>query len=344
VGDLGSVLSGNLAGEASGPLFTCAPFHLSFTRERNLDLVPPFQFATCNGFQKPVACASGRDQDRQQDRRISGLEPFAFADVDGHFCLLRIAGEDKAEEGGMVSLNEADQLSFRRTTEEDRAARLAQVRQVKSELTQRCEVLSSIAVADIPPEKRNQSTELLGLYNLEAISVAKDRNAVLWIDDLVVGFVANADFGVKSMWTQLMLRCFVYTGSMSIADFNLVTAKLAAWNYVNILWNPETIIAAGIAADWKMDSWPLSQCLALIAKSPLSPQARVQIVIEFWRLLRHSECGELRQTPIIQATLDAIGDARAVRWLLQRIDQIFALDLESALFIRPELVYWLRTR
>src|SRR5262249_26225552 len=92
---------------------------------------------------------------------------------------IRIASEYKADTGGPLSLDEADRLSFRRNTEEDRAVQSAQLQWMKAELTQRCEVLSSIAMADISPENRNRNTELLGLHNLEAISVAKDHKAVL---------------------------------------------------------------------------------------------------------------------------------------------------------------------
>jgi hypothetical protein len=113
---------------------------------------------------------------------------------------------------------------------------------------------------------------------------------------------------------------------------------------VSIIWNPEAIAAAGIVADWDMNKWPLPQCISLIAKSPLSSGDKVQIVIEFLRLLRRSPCGDLRQTPIVQATLDALGDARAVRWIFQRLDEIFPLDIASVLMLRPELLYWLRFR
>ena len=176
------------------------------------------------------------------------------------------------------------------------------------------------------------------------MSVARDHEAVLWSDDVVVGFVGKTDFGVTNVWTQIALRCFANCGLMLLEDFNLATAKLAAWDYMNITWNPETIIAAGIEAKWKTDTWPLSQCLALIETSTLHISVKVHTVAQFLQLLRRSDCIEMNQSAVIQATLNSLGDARAVRWILRRLDHLFGIDIPSAEFVCLELKYWLRLR
>jgi hypothetical protein len=39
-----------------------------------------------------------------------------------------------------------------------------------------------------------------------------------------------------------------------------------------------------------------------------------------------------------------VTDARAVRWILARLDFVFGIDIRSADFVRLELDYWLRLR
>lgn len=252
--------------------------------------------------------------------------------------------EQTQEGGGAVSLDESNQLVLHEATDEEREARLEELHRMRSMLDQHCDVESSQAVAELDPEKRDNYKKLVGLHNVESMSVAKDHDAVLWTDDVIVGYIGTADFGVPSTWTQLALKCFAESGSISPEDFDLVTAKLASWSYGQIIWNPATIIAAGIEADWKTDSWPFFQCIALIENSDLHISAKVSIVVEFLQCLRRSDCIEMKQGAVIYAILDALGSAAAVRWILRRVDHIFRIDIPSANFVRLVLDYWLNTQ
>lgn len=252
------------------------------------------------------------------------------------------AKADQTQEGGgVIRLDDANQLVLHETTEEQRQAELEEIRRMRDMIDQHCEVESSAAVADLDPEKRDKYRKLVGLHNVESMSLAKDNDAVLWTDDVVVGYIGTTDFGVPSKWTQLVLRCQVEAGSVSIENFNLVTAKLASWHYGSIIWNPATIIAAGIEAAWNTDAWPLSQCIALIEKSNLPTPAKVGIVVEFLTRLRRSECIEMKQSAVIHAVLNALGSPGAVRWIHGRVDHIFGIDIPSADYVRLTLEYWL---
>ncbi len=251
--------------------------------------------------------------------------------------------DNHAEKGGTASLNDANQLAITDTTAEVHAARLEELNTMRQMVDEHCHKSSSVAVAQLPPEKRDLYTQALGIHNLEAISVANDHQALLWSDDVLVGFVAETDFGVTNCWTQLALRCLMkWGGAMTIEEFNLVTAKLAASDYQNIIWNPETIIAAGMEVGWETTAWPFSKCIGLIGKPHLHISAKLRIVVELLQRLRRSSCSDLKQSAVIQATLNALADPRAVRWLLRRVDDLFGVDVPSANFVRFELQFWLR--
>jgi tetratricopeptide (TPR) repeat protein len=254
------------------------------------------------------------------------------------------ASDDGSIKGGELSLDVSNRLVFRPITSEERASRYNERCQIKALVRSHCEIVSSIAVAHLAPDKRKLYADLIGIHNTEAICIAKDRNAMLWVDDFVVGFVAKSDFGVVSVWTQLILRCFARTGSISMGDFNRVTAKLAAWKYTTTVWNVETIVAAGNMSGWRTDIWPFPDCIRLLAEAPMSISEKTRVVVDFLRLFRRCDCPTLRQTSVIQAILTALGDAHAVRWILNRVDQLFAMDFASAQIINLELSYWLRFR
>jgi tetratricopeptide (TPR) repeat protein len=253
------------------------------------------------------------------------------------------ASEERATEGGYASVDEHGQLLFEETTDEQRDARRAELNTIKEMIETHCECRSSEAVAALPPERRDAYEKFAGFHNVESMSLVKDVGGALWTDDLVLSLIAETDFGVPTVWTQLGLRCFVDAGHLTIVDFALVSAKLASWSYTAIIWKAETIIQSGEHAEWDPQRWPLKQCIKLIAKARLDLPARARIALACLKLLRQSSCIELKQSPVIQAILDAIRDRQAVAWMYNRLDQVFMIDFQSADFLRLELEYWLNS-
>jgi hypothetical protein len=120
-----------------------------------------------------------------------------------------------AGEGGHASVTEDGQLIFQETTQEQRDARRAEVETIKEMIETHCECRSSESVAGIEPEKRDAYERVAGFHNVEAMSPAKDLNAMLWSDDHLLAFIAKNDFDVECVWTQLILRRFVDAGCRS---------------------------------------------------------------------------------------------------------------------------------
>lgn len=205
-------------------------------------------------------------------------------------------------------------------------------------------VKSSFALAKLDPIRREQYIRVCGLHTIESVILARDENALLWTDDLFVGVLAEADFGVKRIWTQLAFKVLENAGRIGGDIYSEITAKLAAWNYVATIWNPLDVISAGNLCDWDVSRWPLKQCIRLIGTCPLPPLSKARIALEVFRLLRRSACSELRQSPIVQAVLDALGNTNTVVWMRQNLDQYFRIDVSSAEFMKLELAYWLRLR
>lgn len=245
------------------------------------------------------------------------------------------------KDDGVAMLDDYGGLVVRETTVDERDKRLGCLQLMRDMIDQHCQRKSSSKVATIDPERRKLYDNALGMHNLEAIGVASECDGVLWSDDVVVGFIGRTDFGVDHVWTQLALMRFQIGGSLTAPEYDLATAKLASWNYTTIVWNAHTLIAAGEEAKWDTQAWPLKQCLALITKARPKDVVNARIVLGFIKLLRRSQCIELKQSAVFQATLDALGSPRAARWMLERIDSVFTVDVPSAHFVRLELQFWL---
>ncbi len=177
-------------------------------------------------------------------------------------------------EGGHASVTEDGQLIFQEITQEQREANCKEIESIIQMIEKYCECQSSVSLAAIEPQKRDCYERAVGFHNLEAMILARDLNATLWCDDEMLAFLAENDFGVESIWTQLILRRFVDAGRLTIDDYNLMSAKLVSWDYAQTLWNSDIVIRAGEHSEWDPQRWPLKQCIYLIAKASLALPAK----------------------------------------------------------------------
>jgi hypothetical protein len=203
---------------------------------------------------------------------------------------------------------------------------------------------TSMELANLDPKRRKLYIQFCGLDAIDSISIAKEENALYWTDDLFLGVIAEADFGLKRIWTQLVFKVLENSKQIDSAIFSEITAKLAAWNYVATVFNPQDVIAAGNICDWDVSQWPFKQSIRLIGETGLSLIDMAKLTIDVFRLLRQSSCVELKQTTVVQAILNSLGNANTVMWLLRHLDQFFPIDFPTAKFLKFELSYWLRLR
>ncbi len=251
--------------------------------------------------------------------------------------------DECSHEGGHASVTEDGQLIFQEITLEQREANCKEIESIKQVIEERCECQSSASLAEIEPQKRDRYEQLVGFHNLEAMTLARDLNAILWCDDELLAFLAKNDFGVGSVWTQLILRKSVDACCLTMDDYNLMSAKLVSWDYAQTIWNPDIVIRAGEYSEWDPQRWPLKQCIYFIAKAGLALPVKARIALDCLKRLRRSSCSEFRQSAVIQTILNAVGNRRAIAWMYNRLDDEFIIDFPSAEFLRPELGYWLKT-
>ena len=167
---------------------------------------------------------------------------------------------------------------------------------------------------------------------------------MVWTDDRFVGVMAETDFGVKRVWSQLAFKASQESGHVSNSNYSAITVKLSAWNYVSTIWGARDIVTAGILGDWDANAWPFRQRIQLINRSEMSLPRKARVVLEFFKLLRESDCIELKQTPIIQSMLNSLNSRQAADWMHGQMDQLFFVDISSAHYLKLEIEYWLRLR
>ena len=286
---------------------------------------------------------------------ISRLRAWDHLDTDFEYLVSRATSnrigewlheitEQEGQPSAYSSLGDDGKVILQNVTPEQLEHERAEVRNMAAKLSELCTVKDSVAIANLEPTRRELYVKACGLHSLESVSIANDEGAVLWTDDLFVALIGELDFGVKRIWTQSAFKTLEHAGRLDGNTYSEFTAKLSAWNYIATVWHPQELTVAGSLCDWDANAWPLKQCIRLIGTCPLPLARKARLAIDFFRLLRRSDCIELKQSALVQAALDAVGNARAVEWMLQRLDQFFQVDYPSAEFLKMELSYWLRLR
>ena len=252
-----------------------------------------------------------------------------------------IAGIEEDKSAGHLTLDDADGLVYSEISSAGRGSRLDKIVDIRRWIDQHCKIQSSSYASTIDLERRELYFEALGRSGFETICLAKDLGVPVWADDLVLRMVAEIDLGVSTLWTQSGLAALKDAGQLSDGIYERSTAKLFGWKYTQTFWSPKTFMAAAEVADWDTKSWPLNRFLETFSLPIASRKAKARTTLQLFRLLRLSDCNDLRQTPIIQSLLDGIGDPKVVQWIGMQLETVFPLDFFSIEFLRAEIAFWL---
>lgn len=243
-----------------------------------------------------------------------------------------------------MNLGEDGKLVMTEISDEEKQSRVDGLQKMRDWIASNCHVQSSSSSAGIDPERRKLYRVAIGFHGLDSICIASDLGIPIWTDDAVLGLIGKADFGVDSVWTQLVLSQQVFAENCDQKNFDRYTAKLASWDYTQLIWHASTVVAAAKESEWDPNLWPLKQCLSLITNTNHPPVQRALIVTDALKLLRQSDCPDLLQSRVVQALLDALNDPAGAGWILRQLDSIFRVDPFSAAAIETEIRYWLRLR
>ncbi|WP_442483673.1 PIN domain-containing protein [Aeoliella sp. SH292] len=237
-----------------------------------------------------------------------------------------------------------DQVYVNEQSEDEKYKELKDVQRIADAIENQCQVVGATAAASIDRQRREVYAKVIGLPALFSICVAQERGAVLWTDDVIVAMVGLSDFGVERVWSQAVCQLLVDDGQLTYDDMSSMTSHLLEWGYVSTRWRAHDLIAAAIRSEWDTQAPAFRRTFLHLGDSKVQIGIRMQITVEFLKLLRQSSCSPIMHTAIIQAVLDALGNVPATKFLLQRLEEAFAPDLAWAAFLDDQVSYWLRHR
>ena len=111
--------------------------------------------------------------------------------------------------------------------------------------------------------------------------LASEPGHLLWSDDYVLAECARAQYGVRRVWTQVVLQARAKQGAVEPSVFAGATAKLAGYGYSFTSLNTPSLMRAGELAKWNPAAWPLKQVLRQFGAETIALLDTGRLIAEF---------------------------------------------------------------
>ena len=216
-------------------------------------------------------------------------------------------------------------------TVEQKEVYIGKLRHLVEVLEANCKVESCEALAEMEPEKRETMVKCFGRYGAEALLLAAVPGGVLWTDDFAQAEIARSEHGVSRVWTQFVIGARANSGMIDLETFFDASAKLLGYGYAFTSPNPQIVWQAGVIAEWKVDSWPLSQALSVFAEESVDLIPILGMVAEFLRLLYQEPLLPETKANITVKVLENVarkkGGIQGIHDLREALPNIFGLNV-----------------
>ncbi len=232
------------------------------------------------------------------------------------------------------------------STAEEKADYIGKLRHLVEVVEARCKVKSCEALAAMEPEKRETLVKLLGQYGAEAVMLAAVLGGVLWTDDLAQAGLARSEHDVSRVWTQFVIRASAESGLVDPETFLDMSAKLLGYGYHFPSPDPQIVRQAGVIAEWKMGSWPLSQALSVFAEESVGLEQILWLAAGFLALLYQESLLSTTKVNITVKILENIvkknGRIQEIRDLREALPSIFGLNVVGLMDATANIDAWLK--
>jgi tetratricopeptide (TPR) repeat protein len=179
------------------------------------------------------------------------------------------------------------------------------------------EILPATSLASVEPGSRELLGNFLGQYGAEALALARNPAYVLWTDDFVQGQAATGLFGVRSVWTQVVLASLAEVGLITQQEYAQATARLVGMQFTATTFDCSVLFEALRLSEFTPSRYPLKQMLDVFASPHGDVQGLYRLFAEFVVKFHQEQSLPERRCLILWSFLEAIWrDAGSHRFLL----------------------------
>ncbi len=248
--------------------------------------------------------------------------------------------------GGTISYDDGGPR-FTQETAEQKLARQAQDQAFLDRVRQSIEIVPVIELATLEPTKRELLEKMFGQYGAESMMIASISDSILWTDDMIQAQIAASEFGVKRVWTQVVVEQMAQFGQITDGEKDRATAALVGLEYVATSFDCRSLLRAVEMSDGTPWRWPLKQFVEVFRKPNADLQVLLGIFVEFLSNLYREPYLPESRCKIVTAFLEGLWANVQVRMALLRLRrasrQFFALNPVGQVQFDQCFDQWYRT-
>ena len=177
-------------------------------------------------------------------------------------------------ERAYLTLDAAGNLCGADVSQEAQQAHADRLDALRQAMEQHCIVTLCPQLAELDPTRREQFLEVFGQHGVESLLLASEPSRMLWTDDQVLGVIGEKEFGVKRVWTQVLLHSAAESGRIDWETFNSTSNTLRAAGYVFTWWTPHVLISVANRVEWNPSAYLLRVLLEDLGSENVQEEGR----------------------------------------------------------------------
>jgi tetratricopeptide (TPR) repeat protein len=197
---------------------------------------------------------------------------------------------------------------------------------------QNCVVVPVTGALDIPRERREPLTDMLGGSFLDTVLIAREKGVLLFSDDERLRSFAKSEYAVDGVWTQILL-IFAHNKKLIQPDvYTEAVITLVCWHYYHTSIDLSVLLKAAKKAEW-LTSYPYTEVVKILNGGRSDDESAIKLTSLFLYELWKQPILPNRRDYLIYSLLDSLTAGRdpnkIVSKLITRIRaQFFLLPLE----------------
>lgn len=250
------------------------------------------------------------------------------------------------DEAALSLVPKSDDPAVVRRSPEELAETRDQLQLLLDAINKDATVVGGSALAAVPKREREHLRDWYPVDVAEAIAVAKERDAVLWTDDVGTAQLTADMWGTRSVWTMSLCWHLRDTGRLAPERVNSIGIRLNLWDYRFVGVWPDMVVQCLKDSDWDPGKPTAHRILSRVVQTGTGNVLKeaefiASVVREVWR-----EAERLPAEAVTRAILAKLGGhgkgAQIAEFLFHATDALFGLDVVGAARLKQMLQEWIR--
>lgn len=180
---------------------------------------------------------------------------------------------------GFMSIGkEGDQFVKDEITPEQIAEGIQYFEKISKWIDENCILVASKKAR--PLSEKKDTEELLGKSFIDTISIAAEKEYILFTDDERLRSYAKSEYKIDGVWTQFVLMELLKKEVITMEEYADAVIKLVNSKYQHTSINKDIVFRAGEKAGWNMEDFSLSRVMLMLSEAYTDPKSAIIVMAD----------------------------------------------------------------